>query len=639
MKARLFSFLLFAVVSLGMLGYNPATSQAQTGTATATPTLQPTAAIDVKDTWNLAAIYPDDAAWEKDFQLVKETYLPQYKNYEGKLGDTAQLAQLLDMDEKASRTISKLYVYAFMRRDEDNTNSKVSEMADRSGSLYTDLSAAGSFVRPELLALDQKVLEGYMADARFKDYDIFFQYLLDDKAHTLNPSEEKLLAMTGDMSGAPSTISTKIREADLTFPKIKDPEGKEIQLSEAVYGDLMLDPNRDFRAQVYRQMLGTYGGMKNSLAAALDAQMRTDMFFARARKYDSALDASLQSNHIPSQVYTALVKATNDNLNSLQRYVSLRRQVMALDKVRAYDLFVPLVQTQDIKIPYPEAQAKVAQALAPLGNQYIADLNKAFASRWVDVYERPHKTSGGYTWGSYDTHPYVLLNYNDSLDSLLTLGHEMGHAMNAYYANQAQPYVKSGTPTFNAEVASTTNEMLVLRYLIQNAKSDEEKLYYLDRLAETIRGTFFAQVMFAEFEQQIHERVEKGNALSVDSLNDLWGKILVKYYGADFELTDDAKLGWSRIPHFYMSFYVYQYSTGIAAADQFSADLSAGQAGAADKYLAYLKAGGSDYPVTVLKTAGVDMLSGKPIDTLLTDFNSTVDEMEKLLVKLGKIKR
>lgn len=638
MKAKLFSFLLFVVLSLGVLGYNPATSLAQTGAATATPTVQPTAAIDVKDTWDLAAIYPDDAAWEKDFQLIKETYLPQYKDYEGKLGDAAQLAKFVEFDEKASRTMDKVYVYANMHRDEDNTNSKASEMADRSSSLYNDLVAAWSFARPELLALDQKVLEGYMADARFKSYNTFFKYLLDDKPHTLNPSEEKLLAIAGDMSGAPSTISTKIREADLTFPKIKDPDGKEIQLSEGVYGDLLMNPNRDFREQVYSKMLGTYGGMKNSLAAALDAQMRKDVFFARARKYDSSLDASLQSNHIPSQVYTALVKTTNDSLGSLQRYVSLRRKVMGLDKVRAYDLLVPLVQGQEIKIPYKDAQAKLAQALAPLGNQYITDMNKGFASRWIDVYEKPQKTSGGYEWGAYDTHPYVLLNYNDSLDSMLTLGHEMGHAMNAYYTNQTQAYINSSTPTFNAEVASTTNEMLVLRYLIQNAKSDEEKLYYLDRLAEDIRGTFFAQVMYAEFEQQIHERVENGNALSVDSLNEMWGNILGKYYGSDFELTDDAKLGWSRIPHFYMNFYVYQYATGIAAADQFSADLSAAKAGAVDKYLAYLKAGGSDYPVTVLNNAGVDMLSGKPINTLLTDFSSTVDAMEKLLVKMGKIK-
>ena len=555
MKAKLFSFLLFVVLSLGVLGYNPATGIAQTGTATATPTVQrtavPTAVIDVKDTWDLAAIYPDDTAWERDFQLVKDTYLPDYKNYEGKLGDATQLVKFLEFDEKASRTMDKVYVYANMHRDEDNTNSKASEMADRSSSLYNHLAAAWSFARPELLALDQKVLEGYMNDARFKDYNIFFKYLLDQKAHTLNPSEEKLLAMAGDMSGAPSTISTKIREADLIFPKIKDPDGKEIQLSEGVYADLLQNPNRDFREQVYSKMLGTYGSVKNSLAAALDSQMRTDAFFARARKYETALDASLQSNHIPSQVYTALLKTTNDNLSSLQRYVSLRKKVMSVDKVRSYDLLVPLVQGQDIKISYKDAQAKLAQALAPLGNQYITDMNKAFASRWIDVYEKPHKTSGGYSWGSYDTHPYILLDYNDSLDSMLTLSHEMGHAMNAYYANRTQPYIKSGTPTFNAEVASTANEMLVLRYLIQNAKSDEEKLYYLDRLAENIRGTFFAQVMYAEFEQQIHERVEKGNALSVDSLNEMWGKILVKYYGDDFELIDNAKLGWSRIPHFY----------------------------------------------------------------------------------------
>ena len=638
MKAKLFSFLLFVVLSLGVLGYNPATSLAQTGTATATPTVQPTAAIDVKDTWDLAAIYPDDAAWEKDFQLIKETYLPQYKNYEGKLGDAAQLTKFLEFDEKASRTMDKVYVYANMHRDEDNTNSKASEMADRSNSLYNDQVAAWSFARPELLALDQKVLEGYMNDARFKNYTIYFKYLLEDKPHTLNPSEEKLLAMAGDLSSAPNTISTKICEADRIIPKMKDPEGREVELTDTVINDLLENPNRDFREQVYHKMFESYASIKNSQAASLDAQMRADMFYARARKYDSALDAALQSNHVPSEVYSALVTATNNNLGSLQRYISLRKKVMGLDKVRPWDMSVPLVQGQAIKIAYKDTQAKLAEALAPLGKQYIADMNKAFASRWIDVYEKPHKTSGAYAWGTYDTHPYMLLNYSNTVDGLLTLGHEMGHAINSYYTNQTQSYINSNIPTFNAEVASTTNEMLVLRYLIQNAKSDEEKLDYLNRLAEDIRGTFFVQVRLAEFEQQIHERVEKGDALSVDSLNELWAKLVLKYNGADYELTEDAKLGWTCIPHFYRNFYVYQYATGIAAADQFSADLSAGRAGAADKYLVYLKAGGSDYPVTVMKNAGVDMLSGKPINTLLTDFNDTVSEMEKLLIKMGKIK-
>lgn len=660
MKVKLILLLLFVVVLIGLTTCGPlipvpevvvSTATVQptalptetpteipTETPTVAPTEVPAQVIDVKDTWDLAAIYADEAAWESDFQLVMDTYIPEYQKYEGKLGDAEQLAKLMEMDEKASRTMDKLYVYAYMLRDSDNTNSKISEMADRSGSLWSDLSTAYSYVRPELIALDQAVLESYIKDERFANYAIFLRYLLEEKAHTLSPAEEKLLAMSGDMSSAPETIYTKITEADLTFPTVTDPDGNEIELSEGVFGDLLSNPNRDFRQEVYTKLMETYGGMQNSLAAALDAQMRKDIFYAQTRNYETALDASLQSNYVPREVYSALITATNANLGSLQRYVSLRKRVMGLDKVRTYDLFVPLVEGQEVNIPYQEAQTKLAEALAPLGDQYIADMKKAFESRWIDVYENPNKSSGAYSWGTYDTHPYILTNYTDSLDSMLTLGHEMGHALNSYYTNQSQAYINSNIATFNAEVASTTNEMLVLRYLVKTASSDEEKLYYLDRLAETIRGTFFTQVMFAEFEQQIHDRVEQGDALSVDSLNEMWGNLLVKYYGADYELIDAAKLGWSRVPHFYYNFYVYQYATGIAAADQFSLELSENKAGVVDKYLTYLKAGGSDDPVVVLNTAGVDMLSGQPVSTLLSDFDNTVAEMEKLLIKLGKIK-
>ncbi len=634
MRVKRFPFWMPIVLFLAIFGFNPTIGMAQGPTATPVPA----AIVDVKDSWDLAAIYPDDAAWERDLQLVKNTYIPEFKKYEGKLGDAAALARLLELGDKANRTMDKVYVYAAMRRDENNADSAASEKAGRAASLTSELNAAMSFVRPELLALDRQVLEGYLRDARFKDYDVYLRGLVDTQAHTLSPAEEKLLAMAGELYAAPDTIATKIREADLAFPTIKDPSGVQVQVTEGTYRTLLQSPDRAFRALVYQKMFGTYGSMENSLAAALDAQMRADSYFARARKYESSLDAALGSSHVPPEIYTRLISTTNSSLSTLHRYVSLRKKVLGIDQVRAYDFFVPLAPSQNIRISYPEAQTILALALKPLGDQYVADLNKAFASRWVDAFEKPHKTSGAYAWGSYDTHPYVLLSYDGTVSNLLTLGHEMGHAMNFYYTYRAQPYAKSSSPTFTGEVASTTNEMLILRYLIQNAKSDDEKLAYLSQLAETLRSTFFAQVMYAEFEQQIHERVEQGNALSADSLNDMWGKILAKYYGQDYEATEEAKLGWSAVPHFYMDYYVYQYATSISAADQLSADLAAGKAGAVDKYLAFLKAGTSDYPAPLLKNAGADMLSGQPINTLIADFYKTLDEMEKLLVKMGKIK-
>lgn len=597
----------------------------------------PVRAETVGDKWNLEDIYKDGAAWEADFKSV-EGVLSKYDAYQGKLGDKAKLLDFMTLDEKTSRTIDKLYVYSYMKLDENNSSSEYTEMTGRIESLYADYSTACSFFEPELIDLPQETLAAYLKDADLAPYHTLLQNIIDQKAHTLSAEEEAILAGTSELSSAPESIYTKITEADLVFPTIKGPDGADVELSEAVYGDLLMDPDRDFREQVYKGMLGTYGSMQNSLAAALDAQVRKDAFYASTRKYDSSIDAALGANSVPKEVYSALIKATNKNLSSLHKYVALRKAILGLDTVRLYDMYVPLVSGYEPKeFTYAETQTILADALKPLGPQYITDLKAGFSGGWVDVYPADDKTSGAYSWGAYDTHPYVLMNYNGSFDSLLTLGHEMGHAMNSYYVNKNQGYYDSNTPTFNAEVASTTNELIVLRYMVDNAKTDEEKLFYLNQLAEDLRGTFFTQVMYGEFEMQIHERIEGGDGLSVDSLNQMWGDLLTKYYGEDFELTEEAKVGWSRIPHFYYNFYVYQYATGIAAADQFATDLSAGKAGATEKYLTFLQAGSSDYPVDVLKTAGVDMLSSRPTDTLLADFDKTVTEMNDLLVKMGKI--
>lgn len=619
MKQRLFALLAIMVLLSTMISALPV--QAEIG----------------GDKWNLEDIYKDTAAWEADFKSV-EGVLPKYDGYQGKLGDKAKLVDFMTLDEKTSRTIDKLYVYSYMKLDENNSSSEYTEMTGRIESLYADYATACSFFEPELIALPEDTLKAYLKDADLAPYQMLLQNIIDQKAHTLTAEEEAILAGTSELASAPESIYTKITEADLVFPTIKDPTGADVELSEAVYGDLLMDPDRDFREEVYKNMLGTYGTMQNSLAAALDAQVRKDAFYASVRNYDSSIDAALGANSVPKEVYTALVKATNSNLSSLHKYVALRKAILGVDTVRLSDMYVPLVSGYEPReFTYAETQTILADALKPLGELYITDMKASFTGGWIDVYPAEDKTSGAYSWGAFDTHPYILTNYNDSFDSLLTLGHEMGHAMNSYYVNQTQGYYNSNTPIFNAEVASTTNELIILRYMVDNAKTDEEKLFYLNQLAETIRGTFFTQVMYAEFEMQIHERIEGGDGLSVETLNQLWGDILTKYYGEDFELTEEAKLGWSRIPHFYYNFYVYQYATGIAAADQFATDLSAGKSGAAEKYLTFLKAGSSDYPVDVLKAAGVDMLSAKPTATLMADFAATVTEMNDLLVKMGKI--
>jgi oligoendopeptidase F len=624
----------FAIILLltTMVAALPGKTVLQAG---ATPTPQ---ADDGANRWKLEDIYKDIAAWEADFKIVEDT-LPKFADYEGALGDKAKLLEFMAMDEKTSRTVDKLYVYAYMKLDEDNTSSDYTEMTGRVESLYTDYGSASSFFDPELIALPAATLSAYLSDPDLADYKMVLQSIIDQKAHTLTKEEEAILAAAGELSSAPENISTKIREADLVFPTIKDPKGKSVELSEANYGDLLMNPNRNFREKVYTNMLNTYGSMQNSLAAALDAQVRKDSFFASTRKYESSLDAALGANNVPKEVYTSLVSATDKNLTSLHKYVAMRKAILKIPTVRLYDMYVPLVSGYEPEtFTYEQTQTILADALKPLGATYIKDLQGGFKGGWIDVYPNDNKTSGAYSWGAFDTHPYILTNYNGSYDSLLTLAHEMGHAMNSYYVNKAQNYYNSNTPIFNAEVASTTNELIVLRYMVDNAKTDEEKLFYLNQLAETIRGTFFTQVMYAEFEMQIHERIERGDGLSVDSLNQMWGDILTKFYGPDFELTDEAKLGWSRIPHFYYDFYVYQYATGIAAADQFATDLSANKTGTTENYMTFLKAGSSAYPVDVLKSAGVDMLSSTPTDTLLADFDKTVTEMQDLLVKMGKVK-
>ena len=624
--------MLILAILANLISYTPAASQ----TPEVTPA--PTREVDVHDTWDLPAIYPNSEAWEADFQTVEETYLPQYANYQGKLGDEKSLLAYLQMNDQAGRITDKLYVYAGMTSDENQTDSAAFERFARAESLDTRLTQAGSFVTPELLALPEQALRAYRDNPQLRTYRHMLDVVLRQKAHTLSKEAESLLAASGEMANGPETIYTKITEADMQFPVIKGSVGEDIQLSEDVYYQLLLDPDRELRKRAFEGVLGSYNASRYSLAAALDSQMRKDIFYAQSRKYASSLEASLDAGNIPVGVYTSLVQAANDNLQVLHEYIAMRKQVLQLDKVHTYDTYVPLVKPVDVSIPYKDAKIALVEALAPLGEDYIKQLRAGFDNRWIDVYPKENKLSGAYSWGSYDTHPYILMNYDDTMDGMLTLAHEMGHALNADYTNNTQAYVNSENPTFLAEVASTTNEMLTLRHMLDRAKDDDEKLYYLNQMAETIRGTFFTQVMYAEFEQQIHERVEKGDALSVDSVNEMWSNLLVKYLGPDYELDELARVGWARIPHFYYNFYVYQYATGIAAANQFVKDILENGQGAADAYLNFLGAGSSDYSVDLLKQAGVDMTAGAPVDNLLADFGRIVSQMEEILRRQGKIK-
>ncbi len=583
-------------------------------------------------TWSIEDIYGSDNAWEEDFKKL-EGNLSKVKNYKGKLKDEKSILEMFKLQEELFRLKDKIYVYASMKRDEDNGNQKYAAMADRAESMSGKVAQAFSFVDPEILALSEDTLKGYMGKAEFKDYDIYFKNLLRTKAHSLSSEGEKILALASDLSAVPENIHSSFADVDRKPEPIQLDNGQKIELTSGRYYALLEDSNRDLRRKAFESEFKSYEKNINTLSSTLSGEVKSNIFFAKSRNYNSALEASLDADNIKPQVYDNLIKAVNNNLEPLHKYVSLRKKVLGIqDKVRYYDMYVPIVkQAQKEYIEYDKGKAMVKEALQALGEEYILDMDKAFTERWVDVYENENKTSGAYAWGSYDTHPYVLLNYNGTLDSVSTLAHELGHAMNSYYSNKTQPYVKAEYPIFTAEVASTTNEALMMDYLIKNAKTKEEKMYLINTYLETIRGTIYTQIMYAEFEKAIHEGAENGEALTSEFFNETWGNLMQKYYGEDFEVDNLSKVWWSRIPHFYYNFYVYKYATGLSSGIILADKMGNNEAGAKDAYLEFLAAGGKDYPVEMLKKAGVDMSTTEPIEKAIEKFDSLLTELEKLM--------
>ena len=596
--------------------------------------------IAVRDTWNLGDIYADQAAWQKDFDRVQKELIPKMQSYNGKLTSANKVLECLQAYETISRVVDKVYVYAHMKADENQADNDASELSSRSETLNSNAQEAVSFIQPEILSQPEATISGLIKNPLLKEYRHYLEALLRQKAHTLSKAEEKILASASDISGSPKDINEKARLADLKFPVIKDDKGNDIQLSNGVYSRALDSHDRDYRKRAFEGVYGSFDKIKNTLAATLNAEVKKNIFFAKARKYDSSLEASLAAEYVPRQVYDSLVTSVNTNIKYLNKYIELRRKVLGIDKVHIYDMYVPLVENYEMNIPYEDAKKMVLQGLNVLGPEYLKTFETGLNSRWIDVYETENKYTGAYQWGSYDTHPFVLMNYMGSVDDMLTLAHEMGHALNSYYSNHAQRYINANTPTFTAEVASTTNELIMNRYLIASAKDDQERLFLLNNLVENIRGTVFTQVMYAEFEKTISERVEKGEAISAKSLSEIWTNLMQKYYGDSFEMDTLASLWWARIPHFYMNFYVYKYATSMAVSNQAVKNLmdNPNQTDYQKKYITFLKAGSSDYPIDVLKALDIDITSTKPVDNLLADFGKLVDEMEQILLKEGKIR-
>jgi len=587
--------------------------------------------VDPKYQWKLEDIYATNDSWDADFKRA-ESLLPKVQSYKGKLAQSGAtlLAALKALDE-INGVVENLLVYANMRRDEDNRVAIHQGQVDRITSLSARVGEGTAFLTPEVVAIPAARLTSfYQSTPGLRMYRHDLEDTRRLRAHTLSTAEEKLLASARDFSGAAGEIFTAFNNADLRYGTIRDADGKEMELTKGSYQRSLESPDRRVRHDAFAGLLGAYGKFNNTLGAMMNGNVKQDEFYARARKYDSAVSAALDVNNIPVSVYQNLVNTVDAHLEPLHRYASLRKKWMNLDTLHVYDLYAPLVPDARMEVSFDQARENVLAGLKPMGDEYLSAFRSGFDGGWIDVYETEGKTSGAYNWGSYTSHPYVLLNWSNTLEDEFTLAHEMGHAMHSYFTHKNQPYIYGNYATFVAEVASTTNEATLVNYLLSQNITKQQRLYLLNFLLEQIRTTFFRQTLFAEFELRTHELVEKGEPLTAEAMNQMYRDLYQKYYGPDLVVDAGAEYEWSRIPHFYRSFYVYQYATSYAAATALSKKILTEGQPEVDRYLSFLKSGSSEYPIEVLKRAGIDMSTPDPIEATIARFDEVLNEMEKL---------
>ena len=583
--------------------------------------------IEDKYKWKIEKVYESIEAWEEDFlKLKKESTL--FKQYSTKLSDCEKLLEFLKLDEKLSRLAEKLFVYAHLRVDEDTTNTVHQGIRDKIDTFLAEFKGYKAFFTPELLSLSDEKIQKILNCEKLKEYRFILQKIINKKPHILSKEEEELLAKLSDSLEAPGNAYAMLSNADMTFPVIKDEDLKDVELTEGNYGRLIKSKDRRVREEAFKALFNTYGKYKNTISTTLTSSMKNFILNSKVRKYKSALESSLKPNDISLEVYHNLIKTINDNLSSLHRYVRIKKKLLNLDEIHMYDLYVPVVDLPQENIPFEEAVEIVKKGLKPLGEEYLDIFKEGIEEGWIDVYENKGKRGGAYSWGSYDTMPYVLLNYDNTINDVSTLAHEMGHSIHSYYSRKTQPFFYAEYELFCAEVASTTNEALLINYLIKNEKDEKRKLYLINQHLEEIRTTVFRQVMFAEFELLTHESLQNGTPLTSDDLSKLWHELNVKYYGEHMAVDSEIDMEWARIPHFYTDFYVYQYATGYAAASSFASSILEKGEEAILKYKDFLKSGGSDYPINLLKKAGVDMTTEKPLLDTIKIFNSLLDMLD-----------
>lgn len=591
--------------------------------------------VDVSETWNLESIYASNEAWEEEFESVK-AMLPLLVEYKGRLGQSADtLYEGLQLRDEVSRRLYKLYTYAHMRYDENTADSFYQAMNDRARTLASQIGATLAFMTPELLAVPETTIEAYLNEnADLAMYRHAFDELNQEREHVLTEAEEAILAKAGEVLGQSGTTFGMLNNADLTFPKIKGEDGEETELTHGRFITFLESSDRSVREAAFKAMYGTYAKYTNTLASILAGSVKKDNFYADVRKFPSARAAALHGNAIPESVYDGLVEAVHEHLPLLHRYVALRKRVLGLDELHMYDMYTPLVSEVEMKVSYEEAKQLMVEGLAPLGAEYKHILEEGLSERWVDVRETRGKRSGAYSSGAYDTQPFILMNWQDNINNLFTLAHEFGHSVHSYYTRKSQPYPYGDYSIFVAEVASTTNEALLNDYLLKKVTDRKEKLYLLNNQLETFRGTLFRQTMFAEFEHAIHDAARLGQSLTPEFLTSTYYALNQKYFGEEIVLDEEIGLEWARIPHFYYNYYVYQYATGISAAAALTDQILEEGQPAVERYINnFLKAGSSDYPIEVLKAAGVDMTTKAPVEAALRQFERVLDEFEALLAE------
>ena len=587
--------------------------------------------VDVELTWKLEDIFASESEWEKALSEAM-SLADEIAGFAGKVGESADiLYKVLETYEKCCLKIHLVYGYAFKMRDVDTTSTYAQTLYSKVMSADVEISEKIAFMEPEIIAVDEETMNKFYTEKpELNKYKIYITEVRRGKEHSLSPELEKLLAGANELADLPYEVFATLGNADLKFPEITNEKGEKVQITNGRFVPLEESKDRRVRKEVFEKFYETFGNFKNTSASLYAGQVKQLMFYARARKYTSTLEAAVDGNNVSPEVYKNLVEAVNDNLDKMHRYVRLRKKLLELDELHMYDIYVPIVKDYDAKYTIEEAKELVLKAVEPLGTNYVNLIKKAFAERWIDVVENEGKRNGAYSSGVYGVHPFVLLNFNGTLDNVFTLAHEMGHAMHSYFSNEAQNFLDSRYRIFVAEVASTTNEVLLMEYMLKNAKDNKERAYLLNHYMDSFKGTVFRQTMFAEFEKTSNEMAEAGEPLTHENLTELYLNLNKKYYGEAMISDDLIGYEWMRIPHFYYNFYVYQYATGFSAAVAIANRVLKEGETAVNDYMKFLQSGCTKDPVSLLRIAGVDMATKEPINSALQVFERVIEEMEEL---------